>query len=313
MRTLSLPRENCYAIAYTSDGRFLVSFSSLRQIRIWDLVTFTQRFACRLHASATGRAILPSLLPLANGMLLVAIQIWDVTPALNAARQPSPQPLPGPLDSFRLDDPRKTPPRRDRFLSIFDVAPDGRSISGLGRLWSREGWNTECYHWDGEGYLRYTTTRVGQFTRSRFAPDGNTLALAAGGLVLLWDSTLRQELVRLNHTSGIERLAFAPDGRLLAVAAGRCVWLWDVAEGRLLTRFPAFRKYAEALAFSPDGQCLAAGSGEGEVRLWDVASLREIARHDWGIGAVHDLAFAPDSMTVAAAGHRNTIVIWDRE
>jgi WD40 repeat protein len=143
-----------------------------------------------------------------------------------------------------------------------------------------------------------------------FSPDGRLAAMSAGDRVAaVWDVGEHRELCQLEHRDKVLALAFVAEQRL-AVAAGRTVCVWDVIERRVLFRFPAFRKYADALAVSPDRRLLAAGSRDGTVRMWESATGREVANHNWGVSELRALAFAPDGTTAVAAG-QSALVIWD--
>ena len=110
---------------------------------------------------------------------------------------------------------------------------------------------------------------------------------------------------RLNF---VERWPGAMEDQL--IRAGRSVRVWNVNEGRSISKFRAFRKFADALAVSPDRKLFAAGSRDGVVRVWDSASGREVKEYEWGVGGVQELAFSPDGSTAAAAGI-SAVVVWD--
>jgi hypothetical protein len=127
--------------------------------------------------------------------------------------------------------------------------------------------------------------RVLQGPRTRvhslaFAPDGRTLAYAAGNgrVVHLWDRTAEKPCGRLvGHAARLLTLAYAPDGRTLATAdsAGK-VHLWDPCTAARRTSFQAESQYTRTLVFGPEGRWLAAGSGL--LYGWDLATGR---RFQW--------------------------------
>jgi WD40 repeat protein len=113
--------------------------------------------------------------------------------------------------------------------------------------------------------------------------------------------------------AAVQELAFAPDGRTLAVAAGTQVFVFDVPGRSLRGKIEVHAQQVASVAFAPDGRLLATGSQDGTVRLWDAASLSERAAYDWEIGKLRGVSFHPDGMTVAAVGEKSRVVIWDVE
>jgi hypothetical protein len=62
------------------------------------------------------------------------------------------------------------------------------------------------------------------------SPNGKTLAVANGGVLLL-DATTGEEIGRLGERKGfVGALAFSPDGKSLAVWPGKSVEVWRVAD-----------------------------------------------------------------------------------
>jgi WD40 repeat protein len=111
----------------------------------------------------------------------------------------------------------------------------------------------------------------------------------------------------------VRSLAFAPDGRTLASAAGWTVTLWEAATRRPLAVCRGHRRPVNALCFAPHGRALVTGGEDRIVRVWQAGSGQELAAFDWQAGKVHALAFAPDGMTAAAACAGGKIVVWDAD
>jgi RNA polymerase sigma factor (sigma-70 family) len=109
-----------------------------------------------------------------------------------------------------------------------------------------------------------------------FAPDGRTLASAAGDGIRLWDTAngrLRSRLGKAGvYATG---LAFAPGGKTLASVDDQ-IHLWDLATGRRLRQFGKNPLPYSGVFFRRDGKRLATREQDGTIRLWDVAAGRQV-------------------------------------
>jgi WD40 repeat protein len=111
----------------------------------------------------------------------------------------------------------------------------------------------------------------------------------------------------------IQGLAVSPDGQSLAVAAGTQVFIFDLPQRRLRGKIDVHANQVASVAFAPSNRLLATASQDGSVRLWDTEALSERAAYDWEIGKLRHVAFHPDSLTIAVVGEKSGIVIWDVE
>jgi RNA polymerase sigma factor (sigma-70 family) len=147
-----------------------------------------------------------------------------------------------------------------------------------------------------------------------FAPDGKTLASAAGDrTVRLWDVAGGQALHRLGPLpQGCEGLVFSRDGKTL-VGAGPSAYLWDVATAREVRKIDAPRNRLFPVALSPDGRLLASGVSydDATVYLWDAATGERLRALEGHRGRPACVAFSPDGKLLASGGDDRTIRLWD--
>ena len=125
---------------------------------------------------------------------------------------------------------------------------------------------------------------------------------------------------------GAQDLAISPDGRIVARTRHHTADLWDVATGnRLLPHYDSHAATVGCVAYSSDGSLIATGGGDGIVYLWDSKTGKRIRQHrlmdessmmvwwEWPML----VAFSPDGGTLAVGGEigplwfRGVVKLWD--
>ena len=158
-----------------------------------------------------------------------------------------------------------------------------------------------------------------------FSPDGRWV-LTQTNHTSLWEAATGKE-VRwfLGHADGVSAVGFGPDGRWLLIGSGRSARLWEMASGKEVRRFIGHSQSVNAVAFSPDGRCVLTGAGsflpgygDNTARLWEKATGKEMRRFVGYSSAVTSVAFSPDGRCVLTAnGHYSsfsgdkTARLWD--
>ena len=147
-----------------------------------------------------------------------------------------------------------------------------------------------------------------------FSPDGRTLAIGfVTGWIGLWDTMKTDATPKYfddqdQHRWDVFSLAFSPDGNMLA-SCGRdsnrdnTVRLWDMKTRKLLRTFTGHKDGVFSVAFSPDGKTIASSSKEA-VHLWNVEGekqLNSIITH----AAIMRMRFSPDGRTLAIRDANN--------
>ncbi len=290
-------------LAYSPDGRTLVSGGDDTTVRVWDLAGNAVLRVLTGHEDAV-RAVAFS----ADGTRFLTGGWDDVTFLSDWKPQLK-----------RLRHGNRTGDCTGGVWSVA-IAPDGWSyVAGFG---------------DGTIHLFHLRTALGTSSvcgrghswpvnAVAYAPDGWTLASGSHDrTVKLWDAIFCREKATLTgHTDWVRTLTYSLDGRLLVCGCeDGAIKVWDVSGvGRDQDAAVHVREVGEwsahsgricQVAFLPNRRTLVSVGWDGCVRLWDVAAGRQRAAFDFGVGRVHCAAVAPDGMT-AAAGGDGAIVVWD--
>lgn len=140
-----------------------------------------------------------------------------------------------------------------------------------------------------------------------WSPDGETLAAATSGGVLLfnarrWDAP--PDL--LGQASPTIDLAYSPDGEILAAVTGSTIRLWDVPNEREIGSLTG----SAPIAFSTDGRRLAYTNGSSLV-LFDLETQAITGIADSHTDRITDIAFSPAGSMVSTTSLDNTLRYWD--
>ncbi|MGW3348763.1 nSTAND1 domain-containing NTPase [Nonomuraea rubra] len=293
------------ALAYSPDGKHLVSAAVESNARIWDTTIWAQthgpafgadRDADEIAMSADGRLVaVQTFMVRKGGQWEGSVRLLDAAKALPVSDPVTftlSKPLWGGLGDVALS-------RDGRFLVIgsppVTIDEDGsgfRAGPGLRLavldLHSRRPVNTS---YD----LPESISAVA------ISPDSTVIATAGREITLRSATTLRQLSAPLPLSSEAQAMAFTPDGTAIMVAegnatgAGSLVRVWRTSDWKQLGTPFAVPAAVTALAVSRDGTYLATGEHGGTLRLWEVRSRHEIAAAP-PVGAPEDpenLAFDP--------------------
>jgi WD40 repeat protein len=285
-------------LAYSPDGRVLVSGSDDKTVRFWDL---SRRQTCHTIEDHKDGVRAVTFAP--DGKML-AWGGWDETVSLWKLEYPTAEPL------LRFGKSSRSPAVHSGGVWSLAFGADSHSFlvgcgSGSVKLyWTRDLWKPRVF----TGHTWPVNAMV-------FSPDGRLLATGSHDhTIRLWDDWGREKSILGVQRDWVRCLAFSPDGRTLASGGDDAmIRLWDVERGEEKAIWTGHTASVRQLAFAPDGRTLTSASWDETVRVWDVTTGCQRTAFDWKIGRVHCLALAPDGMTAAAGGHDHSIVVWDVE
>jgi WD40 repeat protein len=193
-------------------------------------------------------------------------------------------------------------------------SPDGKLLAAVGVKGTIHRWDAAT--WAALPPVAAHPVRIWGLA---FAPDGRTLATAAGvynraGEVKLWDPVTGKLLAAHDPESKsriVRSIAFTPDGRTVLYAVGGRIGRLDVTTR---TPLPPLSGTFH-VAVSPDGATVAAGHRTEnpdltDAQLWDTAAGRPRARLRGHTAEIYQMVFAPDGKTLATASWDGTVRLW---
>lgn len=269
-------------LAFSPDGRRIVSVSRDATVRLWDAET--QRpigEPMRGHTgTVTGVAFSPDGRVIVSGGWDKTLRLWDVE-----EQRPIGEPI--------------TVPGKEVASVAFGT--DGLIASG--------GLDGAIRLWDSASRQPVGVISTGQFSVNSvaFSPDGTRLASAgADATIQLWDPRTRLPIGEplRGHTAAIEQVIFSPDGARLASASDdKTVRTWDAASGRPVGEtLRGHESAVTGVAFHPDGRWIASGGLDGTVREW-IGTTGTVYRE----GPVVSVQISPDGRRIVSSTTDGTI------
>jgi len=160
--------------------------------------------------------------------------------------------------------------------------------------------------------------RIGRGTLNQvvYSPDGNTVAVASGIGVWLYDAETLATHRFIETPSRVSAVAYSPDGSRIVSGSDYPDYtarVWDAQNGDLLLTLVGHAMKVTSVAYSPDGTRIVTGSRDSTAMVWDAESgelLFTLAGYENDVWTV---AYSPDGRRIVSGGLDNTMRIWDAD
>ncbi|MEI6610667.1 MAG: caspase family protein [Deltaproteobacteria bacterium] len=274
VRTFIIDARKIYSVAFSPDGKHVLSGSENNTIKLWDAATGKEIRTFKAPAAKReGSDLIFSLAFSPDGLYALSgctdktLKLWEVATGREI---------------------RQFTGHADWVKSVA-FSPDGHyALSG--------------------GTCKRTQTQSGNTTTI------NLQGAQCDKNLILWELATGRELRTLTgHTNDVSSVAFSPDGKYaLSGSWDSTLKLWDVSTGREIRSFEGKNTgRVNSVAFSSDGKHIISATRDNAIRLWDVATGREINTFRGHEGDVNTVAFSNDAKSFISGGSDGTIRRWD--
>ena len=275
------------AVAVTPDGRFAVSGSWDKTLRLWELATGGCLRTFRGHTSYVETvAVTPDGRFAVSGSKDKALRLWEL--GTGAC-----------LHTFE---------GHTNEVNTVAVTPDGRfAVSGSDdktlRLWELS--TGACLrtfegHTDGVNVVAVT-------------PDGRFAVSGSKDKTLrLWELSTGACLRTFEgHTGSVDLVWVAPDGRFALSGTWRTLSFWELGTGACPRTFRTGAGEWNAVAVTPDNRFGLSGSDAKTVCLWGLSTGTFLRTFEGHTGKVNAVAVTPDGRFALSGSWDNTLRLWE--
>jgi WD40 repeat protein len=289
------------AVAFSPDGKSIVSAGHGGVVRGWDLLTGRQ-----VRQFSGDAWALRSVGFSPDGKTLVAegdqirwqAHQWDVASGKLTRTLGKPSPTSSGL---------VTPEREVR---SFALSPDGKVLA-------RSAWSNHVVRLTDLASGRLLRNLPAEEAASRpvctaFTSTGEALAVGSeDASIRVYDVASGKVLRELPRSRAVPIcLAFSPDDRSLAVGGkDGNVRLLSAATGKEFRVLRGHQAAVRSALFTPDGKSLITGSTD-RISLWDARSGKEVRQFRGHDGQVCSLALSPNGKLLAGAGAPGSVYLW---
>ena len=286
-RTLDDHTSEVNACAVTPDGRCLVSASSDRTLKIWDLEAGRVLGVLHGHAARVAAcAVTPDGRRVVSASHDGTLRVWDFATGRVLAT------LDGHVDR----------------VSACAVTPDGRRVVSASHDGELKVWDL-----DAGRVLVALDGHADKVNACAVMPDGRRVISASSDRALkVWDLDTGGCLATLTgHAGAVTACAATPDGRSLVSAShDGTIKVWDLDLGRAVATSESHADRVTACVVTPDGRRVISTATDGALRIWDLDG-NMLATLEGHVAGVNACAVTPDGRRVVSASSDHTLKVWD--
>jgi WD40 repeat protein len=281
-----------YSVAFSPNGKQIVSSSIDNTIKLWDTETGKEIRTFSGHSSGVRSVMFsPDGKTIVSGSADKTIKIWDVETGKDI----------------------KTFLGHSSGVNSVVFSPNGRKVLSGSSDYSLKLWDVET------GLEEITFIGHTSYIWSvMFSPDGKqALSVSFDDTIRLWNIKTGQEVRTYSGQKYRESAVFSPNGKyILSNFDSETLMLLDVETGLEIKKIDiSSRHFVSSIMFSSDGKQILSGSSNytHNIKLWDAETGEEIRTYFGHKRPVNSVVFSPNGKQILSCSEDGTIKLWDIE
>lgn len=306
LKTLNVDSGRVCSVAYSPDGKYIISGLSDKNIKMWD--ANTGECLKTIKSGHTREVDILSYSPSGKYFISASsgtrpIKIWDVSTGKY-------------IKILRI---------HSHFLKSAIYSPDGKYIvsTDLGSIQIWEASTGVC--------LKILKNLLGFISSIAFSPDGQRIIGSSyDNIIGMIDLKTGKSLQTLKgHSSLVNSVAYSPDGNYIVSGSDKfnlshsnkyprwnsnCVIkIWDANTGECFQTLEGHTDSVNSVLFSPNGKNIVSGSSDKTIKIWNANTgecLQTLEGHSMNVNSV---SYSPDGTNIISGSDDGTIKIWGVE
>jgi WD40 repeat protein len=294
------------SVAYSPDGKRIVSGSWDETVKVWDADTGTETLTFKGHTNKVSAvAFSPDGKRMVSGSWDKTLKVWDADKRAKV---------------FSLEahvDP----------VSSVAYSPDGKRIVSTSGAKEQGGRSGEVMVWDAASGLEILTHKLLNPNGYEvpvycvaYSPDSKRLVCASDDFTLkVLDADTGAEVLSLKgHAGPPTCVAYSLDGKRIVSGNSAELKVWNAQKGTEILSLKSLKRGGKfhgfrfsCVAFSPDGTRIVSTHQNDALKVWDANTGTEVRTLTGHTGDVTSVAYRPDGKRIASASEDQTLKVWD--